>query len=91
LVLRERRLPCEYFLGVKDRTAMIPIKFAVNGSLANPLPGSVNCDQRPTRIVRIIAGVAMRFLHSQNIPHCNLTPENIVLDSYYNMRIIRFE
>jgi serine/threonine protein kinase len=42
--------------------------------------------------VRIIAGIvlAMRFLHSQNIIHRDLTPDNILLGWDWNVRICDF-
>jgi serine/threonine-protein kinase len=71
-------------------------EFVENGSLADHLPDSENGDlcrlSGSTRIVRIIAGIvlAMRFLHSQCVTHCNLTPDNILLDWNWNVRICDF-
>jgi mitogen-activated protein kinase kinase kinase 9 len=40
-------------------------------------------------VARIIVGIvlAMRYLHSQRIIHCNLTADNILLDWDWNVRI----
>jgi serine/threonine protein kinase len=42
--------------------------------------------------MRIIAGIvlALRFLHSQNVVHRDLTPENILIDFDWNVRICDF-
>jgi serine/threonine protein kinase len=71
-------------------------EFVENGSLADHLPDAENDDlyrlSGSTRIVRIIAGIvlAMRFLHSQNVIHRDLTPENILVDWNWNVRICNF-
>jgi serine/threonine protein kinase len=40
-------------------------------------------------MARIIVGIAlvMRYLHSQRVIHCNLNPDNILLDWAWNVRI----
>jgi serine/threonine protein kinase len=45
-----------------------------------------------TRIARIIVGIvlAMRYVHSQGVIHCNLNPDNILLDCDWNVRIADF-
>jgi serine/threonine protein kinase len=73
-------------LSTEDHSSVIVTEFAGNGSLADHLLSSGNCDlcalQGPTRTVRILASIAiaMRFIHSRQIIHGNLTPENILLD-----------
>jgi serine/threonine-protein kinase len=68
----------------------------VNGSLANHLPDSQDTNlsllQGPTRIAKIITGIAlaMRYVHSQGIIHRNLTPDNVLLDWDWNVRIANF-
>jgi TPR repeat protein len=81
-----------HFPDTSGRPAEISTEFVGNGSLANRLPRSGDCDLRPTRIARIISGIAlaMRFLHSQGIVHCNLRPETILLDWDCNVRIAHF-
>jgi serine/threonine protein kinase len=74
----------------------IVTEFAENGSLADHLSDTTNGNfcrlSDPTRIMRIIAGIvlAMRFLHSQNVVHRDLTPENILIDFDWNVRICDF-
>jgi serine/threonine protein kinase len=74
----------------------ITTEFAVNGSLRNHL-----CDDKdpvfsllkhPTKIAKIITGIAlaMRYVHSKGVIHRNLTPDNILLDWNWNVRIADF-
>jgi serine/threonine protein kinase len=79
-----------------NQSSAIVTDFVPNGSLADHLPGAENGDLCPlsgsTRIMRIIAGtvLAMRFVHSRDVIHRNLTPENILLDLDWNVRICDF-
>jgi serine/threonine protein kinase len=52
----------------------------------------VQTTQNPTKIVRIIVGIvlAMSYVHSQKVIHRDLTPENILLDWKWNVRIVDF-
>jgi serine/threonine protein kinase len=85
-----------YFPGVLNHKPAIITKFVENGTLANHLPDSDNsklCQlEGPTRIAKIIVEivVAMQYIHSQGIIHCNLTPNNILLDWHWNIRIKNF-
>jgi serine/threonine protein kinase len=69
----------------------------MNGSLADHLPNAENADfcqlHGPNRIAKIIAGIAlaMRYVHSHNIVHRNLTPANVLLDWNWKVRIGGFE
>jgi serine/threonine protein kinase len=71
----------------------IVTEVAGNGSLASHLSSANSaemCQLRgETRMARIIVGVAlaMRYLHSQRVIHCNLNPDNILLDWDWNVRI----
>jgi serine/threonine protein kinase len=64
--------------------------------LANLLPDSHNRNSSllrgPTRIAKVIAGIAlaMRHVHSQRVIHGNLTPDNILIDWDWNVRIANF-
>jgi serine/threonine protein kinase len=71
---------------------MIVTEFAGNGSLANHLPPSKCCLSGATRITRVIVGIAlaMRFLHSRGITHCDFKPDNILLEWIWNGRIADF-
>jgi serine/threonine protein kinase len=79
-----------------NRSSAITTEFATNGSLANHLPDSRDANfsllQGPTRIARIIAGIAlaMGYVHSQVVIHGNLTPDNILLHWNWNIRIGNF-
>jgi serine/threonine protein kinase len=79
--------------GVFGLSTTIITEVAENGSLANHLPsgrGGEMCQLRgETRVARIIVGIvlAMRYLHSQRVIHCNLIPDNILLDWDWNVRI----
>jgi serine/threonine protein kinase len=82
--------------GPKHQNSVIVTDFVANGSLTHHLPDQQNCDlyrlTGSTRIVRIIVGIvlAMRFIHSRGIVHGDLTPDNILLDLDWNVRICDF-
>jgi serine/threonine protein kinase len=92
LVVRLRESPP----GATDKKVVLITDFVENGSLADHLPDAVNSElcqlSSSTVIMRIIAGIvlAMRFLYSQNIIHGHLTPDNILLDWKWNVRICDF-
>jgi serine/threonine protein kinase len=77
-------------------TTPIVTEFAENGSLASHLPSAGNGEKcllrGETRIARIIVGIvlAMRYIHSQRVIHCDLNPDNILLDCNWNVRIADF-
>jgi TPR repeat protein/serine/threonine protein kinase len=83
-------------LGGMNHSSAIATEFAGNGSLADHLPGSGNCDLCPlqgqTRTATILVGIciAMQFIHSSEIIHGNLTPDNILLDWDWQVRIAGF-
>jgi TPR repeat protein len=81
-----------HFPGSRNRRPEISTEFVGNGSLASHLAGSENCNLSPTRIARIISGIAlaMRFLHSRGITHRDLAPQHILLDWDWNVRIAHF-
>jgi hypothetical protein len=78
---------------VADQHSAIVTEFAANGSLAShlaPAKGSESPHlERETRIARIIVGIvlAMRYVHSRAVIHRNLTPDNIMLDWEWNIRL----
>jgi serine/threonine protein kinase len=79
-----------------NHSPAITTEFVRNGSLANHLSDPNNPDfsllKYPTKIVNIVAQIvlAMRFVHSQSVIHRNLTPENILLDWDWKIRIANF-
>jgi TPR repeat protein len=76
----------------RDQNATIVTEFAGNQSLAGHLPPSRSCLSGPNRITKVIIGIAlaMRFLHSRDIIHRDLTPKNILLDWNWNVQIADF-
>jgi hypothetical protein len=76
----------------REKPAVVT-KFVENGSLADHLPDAKNNHlcllTGPTHIARIIAGIvlALQYVHLQGIIHCDLTPDNILLDRDWNVRI----
>jgi serine/threonine protein kinase len=74
----------------------IVTKIAGNGSLASHLRSAEGALQGrlqgETRVARIIVGIvlAMRYLHSRNVVHRDLRPDNILLDWNWNVRLCDF-
>jgi serine/threonine protein kinase len=66
-------------------------EFVGNGSLASYFRSHSGLS-RANRIAKIIAGVAlaMRFLHRRDVVHRDLTPENILLDWDWTVKIADF-
>jgi serine/threonine protein kinase len=87
------RLVVRYLTQLNDNPS-ITTEFAVNGSLRNHLSESqyVHQLEHPTKIAKIIAGIAlaMRYIYSKGVIHRNLTPDNILLDWDWNVRIADF-
>jgi serine/threonine protein kinase len=79
-----------------DHNSSIVTEFAGNGSLASHLPSAKGSDKcrliGENRIGRIIVGIAlaMRYLHSHNVIHRDLNPNNILLDWDWNVRLADF-
>jgi serine/threonine protein kinase len=65
--------------------------YAGQGSLADNLAAESGL-RRPNRIAKAVAGIAlaMRFAHDCEVTHCNLKPDNILLDWNWNVRIAGF-
>jgi hypothetical protein len=80
----------------RNEKRAVVTEFVGNGSLADHLPDAKNADlcqlSGSTRIVRTIVGIvlAMRYIHSQNVIHCDLIPRNILLDCDWSVRICDF-
>jgi serine/threonine protein kinase len=85
-----------YFPTPLNSNPAITTEFMKNGSLENHLSNAKNPDlsllKHPTKIAKIIAGIvlAMRYVHSKDIIHGDLTPENILLDWDWKVRIANF-
>jgi serine/threonine protein kinase len=82
----------KHIFDTPDHNSAIETEFAGNGSLASHLPPSKCSLSGANRITRIIVGIAlaMRFVHSQDVIHCDLRPDNILLDWDWNVRIADF-
>jgi serine/threonine protein kinase len=82
--------------GANHKNPVVSTDFVANGSLADHLPDGNDSDlcqlSGSTRIMRIIAGIvlAMRCIHSRGIIHRSLTPDNILLDLDWNVKICNF-
>jgi serine/threonine protein kinase len=85
-----------HFPNTMNHSSAITTEFATKASLANHLADSQNTNlsvlRGPTAIARISPGIAlaMCYVHSQSVIHCNLTPDNILLDSNWNVPIADF-
>jgi serine/threonine protein kinase len=82
----------EHDSDTSNHNSAIVTEFAGNGSLANYLSSAEYPLIGANKIARIIVGIAlaMRFLHSQYFIHCDLKPDNILLDWNWNVRIADF-
>jgi serine/threonine protein kinase len=75
------------------KTPSIVTGFAGNGSLASFF--TARGERRlidPNRIAKVTAGIAlaMRFVHSRGVRHGDLSPDNILLDWDWTVRIAEF-
>jgi hypothetical protein len=75
-----------------DHNSSIVTEFAANGSLSSHLTSSECRLSGANRITKVVVGIAlaMRYLHSQNVIHRDLNPDNILLDFDWNVRIADF-
>jgi TPR repeat protein/serine/threonine protein kinase len=73
-----------------NREGRMKIEYASNGSLGEHF--SVLRREGPTLKTKIVVGIVlgMRFIHSRNIIHCNLSPSNILFDSNWYIRLSNF-
>jgi serine/threonine protein kinase len=88
-ILKELKHPL--IVELRDHNSAVVTGFVGNESLASHFTAERRL-QGANRITRIIVGIAlgMRFVHSRNIIHRNLTPDNILLDWDWNVRIADF-
>jgi serine/threonine protein kinase len=97
-ILKKMKHPLviKYIPNKMNLTSALTYEFIPNGSLANHLPQFQNSDlclpRGPNRIARVMIEIvlAMCYVHSQSIIHHDLTPENILLDWKWNIRIADF-
>jgi serine/threonine protein kinase len=82
----------EFVSKTTDEKSAIVTDFAGNGSLASHLSNTKYCLRGANRITKIILGIAlaMRYIHSKDVVHCDLKPDNILLDFNWNVRIADF-
>jgi serine/threonine protein kinase len=82
----------EYISDTPEHNSVIVTEFARNGLFANHLSSSKYRLKGANRITKIIIGIAlgMRYLHSKSVIHRHLTPDNILLDWDWNVRIADF-
>jgi serine/threonine protein kinase len=71
--------------------ASIATAYAWHGSLASHHPPKARL-RGPNRIAKVVAGIAlaMRFVHSRGVIHRDLSPENVLLDWDWSVRIADF-
>jgi serine/threonine protein kinase len=85
-----------YISDTLEHNSAIVTEFAGNGSLASHLPSTKSSNHcrlsGANRITRIIVGIvlAMRYLHSHDVIHRDLNPDNILLDWDWTVRIADF-
>ncbi|KAL1832058.1 hypothetical protein ACET3Z_001709 [Daucus carota] len=68
-------------------------EYMVNGTLASFIFGDVKPSWRERKIIGLGIARGLAYLHdecSKQIIHCDIKPQNILLDEYYNARISDF-
>ena len=89
--LLEDQLLCNNPIGIKDY--FLIYEYIPNGSLADMIEKNKNKLFPEYFVIKIFKQIlsGLKYLHNENIAHGNLSPNNILFDSKYNIKITGFD